>query len=143
MGLVINFKTQRGEIYDRKFNRNEGVSIYGKATTLTGIINPATHIRIHITDENKQTIFYDEKNTDLFGDFDFWFRTPLRNSNLNVNVIASYPVSGQDETNIPVAVGERNPSPLPRPQTEFSILSYLPLLVIGLGTFFIVRALNE
>jgi len=143
MGLSVHFKTASGENNTRRFLRNEGVSIYGKSTTLTGIINPGTLIRIDITDKNGQTFFFSEKFTDLWGDYDFWFRTPMTNQNMNIRLIASYPVSGQDVTNIPIAVGDVTPASLPIPEKEWSWLEYLPLIAVGIGVLFLVNTLKD
>jgi hypothetical protein len=139
MGLSVNFKTQRGVITNRKFQSGEGVSIYGKATTLSGVINPGTTIRIEISDSFGNSYFFKDTFTDIWGDYASWFLTPSDNKNLMVTVYASYPVSGQDKTVIPIAVGNVNPKPLPMPESEFSLLNFLPIAFIGLAVLIIMK----
>jgi hypothetical protein len=138
---TVHFKTASGENNTRRFNKNEGVSIYGKCTGVTGIYEPGTHVRINVTKDN-QTFYFDEKNTDIFGDYDFWFRTPNEDTNLNVQIVATYSISGQDIVNIPLGIGNVNPKPLPNPKPERSWLDYLPLMVIAIAGIFIYKELK-
>ena len=139
MALTVNFKTQRGLINNRKFNVGEGVSIYGKASTLITPVNPGTLVRLDITDNYGTSIFTQDKLTDVFGDYDFWFRTPYNDAQLNVRLYATYPISGIDTVNIPIAVGNLNPKTLPRPEVEFSLLNFLPIALIGLAALVIIK----
>lgn len=143
MGLSVNFKTQRGIISDRKFLPGEGVSIYGKATTLTGVINPGTSIRIDVSDRNGTSYFYKDTFTDIWGDWSSWFLLPNLDKKMIVTVFASYPVSGRDKTVIPIAVGNVSADPLPYPEIENSFLNYLPLMFLGLAAIVVLKKVNE
>lgn len=131
---TVNFRTQSGENNSRRFEKNQGISVYGKCTGITGIYEPGTHVRINVT-KNGQAFFFDETNTDIFGDYDFWFRTPNEDTNLNVNIISTYSISGQDNVNIPISVGNLIPKPLPNPLQEMSWLGILPVVFIGLVAY--------
>lgn len=138
---TVHFKTYSGENNTRRFNKNEGVSIYGKCTGVTGIYEPGTHVRIEIT-QNGMPFYFDETNTDIFGDYDFYFKTPNNDTNLDLKIVSTYSISGQDFVNIPLAVGNANPKPLPNPNPEYSLLNYLPLMVIAIAGIFIYKELR-
>lgn len=138
---TVNFRTQYGINSSRKFEKNQGVSVFGKCTGVTGVYEPGTHVRINVT-KNNQPFYFSEKNTDIFGDYDFWFRTPNEDCNLNVNIISTYSIAGQDNVNIPVSVGNTIPKPLPTPQSEGIFLSILPYLIIGVGAYIIIDKLK-
>jgi len=134
MGLSVNFNTSRGQIYTRNFLPGEGISIFGKATTLNGLINPGTQVRMNIETNFGNSLFSDDSFTDLFGDYDFYFRAPENNTQLNVIVQAVYPLSGTDKVVIPISIGNVQPKPLPELQGEKSIFDYLGyLLIVGVG----------
>jgi hypothetical protein len=143
MGLLINFRTQAGNVTNRKFDKGIGVSIYGKAETLIVPINPGTVINLDITDQSNRIIFSGSKSTDFLGDYDFWFRTPDYDTKLNLRMVASYPVSGQDVLTIPLAVGNVLPDPMPLPEMEFSVLELLPILLIVGAGFFLYKTFKQ
>jgi hypothetical protein len=131
MALTVNLRTQRGNIYNRKFNSGEGVSIYGKATGVLGLGEPGTHVRFQVM-KNNTTVYFKEGYTNIFGDYDFYYVMPLNDTKLIFVLIATYTVSGQDVVNIPVSVGNTTPDPLPFPQGEGLPWWVLPaVLVVG------------
>lgn len=138
MSLTVNLKTQRGIIYNRQFLPGEGISIYGKASTLLVPYNPGTLITIDVTTKTGTSIYSNNKTTDYLGDYDFWFRTPLDVGKLNIKLVASYPVSGQDVVNVPIGIGTQ-PDQLPTPESEFSLLSFLPVALFGLGLILFLK----
>lgn len=135
-------RTGSGIVTNRRFPKGEGVSIYGKTTGMAGIGEPGTFVRLNILDERGQTVVYKETLTNIWGDYDFWFRTPYHNAKLIVMLYATYSITGSDETVIPIAVGSINPSSLPLPQSEMSWLSILPLLILGIGTVYVIKVLK-
>lgn len=135
---TVNFRDSYGINNTRRFEKNAGVSVFGKCTGVTGIYEPGTHVRINVT-KNNEPFFFDEKNTDIFGDYDFWFRTPNEDTNLNVQIIATYSIAGQDIVNIPLAVGNVSPKPLPIPGQEMAWLGMLPIVFIGLVGYLVFK----
>lgn len=135
MAITVNFKTKNGEKTNRKFELNEGVSIYGK---FTGVLTPEpfTFYRIEVTNNKGENVYYKEGNANVFGDYDGYFKTPDLPQQLEVKVNATYSVSGSDETIINIACGGIEPKRNPDPETEKSFLDFLPLiLIIFLGAF--------
>lgn len=135
---TVNFRTSYGENNSRQFEKNQGVSVYGKCTGVTGMFEPGTHVQINIT-KNGKSFFYDNTNTNIFGDYSFWFRTPNEDCNLNVQIVATYSISGQDQINVPLAVGSASPKPLPIPGQEMAWTGILPVVFIGLLAFLSFR----
>lgn len=135
---TVNFRDSNGINNSRRFEKNAGVSVFGKCTGVSGMYEPGTHVRINIT-KNGQPFFYDEKNTDFFGDYDFWFRTPNEDTNLNVEIVSTYSISGQDIVNIPLSVGNKIPKPLTKPDQEMAWLGILPVVFIGLIGFLVFK----
>lgn len=142
MAITVNFRTSKGKVTTRQFLKNEGVSVYGK---LTGMVmpEPGTHIRMEILDSSNRSIFFDEDNANLWGDYDFWFRTPFEDERLTIILTATYSITGQDIINIPIGVGNVFASSAPSPAMEGNWLSYIPLLIIGGGTIYLIKLLNE
>lgn len=138
---TVNFRTSIGENNTRRFEKNQGVSIYGKCTGVTGMFEPGTHVQINITKDG-QPFFYDNTNAGIFGDYDFWFRTPNEDCNLNVLIVATYSISGQDQVNVPLAVGNKIPKPVPVPGQEMAWLGIVPIVLIGAIGFIIFKEFN-
>ena len=143
MAITVNFKTNKGIVTNRTFEKNEGVSVYGKLTGMFGVGEPGTWIRLNVLNENNQSILTKETNANLWGDYDFYFVTPNQDSKLKIGLIATYSIAGSDETTIPIAVGNKIPENLPQPQAETSLLSFIPVvLLVGLG-FFIYKEIKR
>ena len=136
MAITVNFKTNKGIVTNRLFDKNEGVSIYGKLTGMFGVGEPGTWIRLNVLNENNQSILTKETNANLWGDYDFYFITPNQDKNLKIVLVATYSIAGYDETTVPIAVGNKIPENLPQPQAETSLLSFIPIIILaGLGIF--------
>lgn len=131
MSLSVNFKNNNGILSNRKFEKNIGISVYGKLTGVTGIFEPATLTRLEIT-ENGKPYYLKETYTNVFGDYNFYFKTPDRDTKLLLKLVGTYSISGQDTVLIPVGVGNVNPDELPNPETKSTILEYLPMVFIAL-----------
>lgn len=143
MAITVNFRTSKGNVTSRQFQRNEGVSVYGKLTGMAGVGEPGTHIRMEIVDSRSNAIYFKETNANLWGDYDFWFRTGFKDERLTIVLTATYSIAGQDRVEIPIGVGNVNASPAPRPQTEGDWLSWIPLLIIGGGVIYLIKIINE
>ena len=143
MAITVNFKTSKGNVTSRQFQKNEGVSVYGKLTGMAGVGEPGTHIRMEIIDSRNNSIFFKEDTANIWGNYDFWFRTPYKDEKLTIVLTATYSISGQDKVNIPIGVGSVYASSAPSPQTEGDWLNMIPLLVIGVGVIYIIKIMNE
>ena len=143
MAITVNMRTQRGEITNRRFLKGEGVSVYGKTTTVSGIgITPGTFVRLNIIDSFGNTVFFKETYTNFWGDYDFWFRTPNQNINLVAKLFATYTWAGSDEAEVPFAVGNVTPGTLPNPIAESTWISIVPMVLIGAGIIYAVKYLK-
>ncbi len=143
MAITVNFKTKRGMIVNRRFEKNEGISLYGKVSTLTGVgITPGTFIRLNVVDSYGNSIVHKETLTDFWGGYSFWFVTPDQNVKLLVKIFAAYTWAGQDETAVPIAVGNVTPLILPMPQAENAWLAFVPIVVVGVGLIYLVKVLK-
>ena len=143
MAITVNFRTSKGNVTTRQFLKNEGVSIYGKLTGVAGVGEPGTHIRMEIIDSRNKSIYFNEDTANMWGDYNFYFRTGFKDERLTIKLTATYSIAGQDKVNIPIGVGMVNASPAPSPQTEGDWLSYIPLFVIGVGTIYLIKVINE
>ena len=143
MAITVNFRTQQGNVTSRQFQKNEGVSVYGKLTGMAGVGEPGTHIRMEIIDSRNKSIFFDEDNANLYGDYNFWFHTGFKDERLTIILTATYSIAGQDKVTIPIGIGNVNASRAPSPQTEGNWLSYIPILIIGAGTIYLIKMINE
>jgi len=143
MSISLTFKTNRGIIYSRKFLPGEGISIYGKASTLLVPINPGSQVRLIVENNSGEVIFYKDKSTDFLGDFDFYFVAPVDNVQLNVKLFVVYSVSGEDSLTIPIAIGTASPKSLPNLPVEHSIFEYLVLAGVLVGGVLIYRIVKD
>jgi len=143
MSITVNLKTQRGEIKNRQFNLSEGVSVYGSVFGMSGMFEPGTHMRFELLDANNKVIEFDEKTSNIFGDYDFWFRTPAFDTNLTIKLTATYSISGQDQTLIPIGVGNRAPANLPGVKTMDSFLDWLPIVAIAAVAFMAFKLVKD
>ena len=143
MAITVNFRTSKGNVTSRQFQKNEGVSVYGKLTGVAGVGEPGTHIRMEIIDSRGISIFFDEDTANIWGNYDFWFRAPFDDTRLKIILTATYSIAGQDKVIIPIGIGNVYASSAPTPQTEGGWLSYIPLLIIGGGTIYLIKLLNE
>lgn len=130
MAITVNLKTKNGINTNRKFELSQGISVYGKLTGVTGMFEPFTFFRIEVFETNGLPIYYKEGTTDLFGGFDGYFLTPEYPAKMKIIVNATYTISGSDKTEIRIASGGLNPDENPNPETEKTILEYLPLILI-------------
>ncbi len=142
MAITVKFKTSKGNVSSRQFQKNEGVSVYG---TLTGAVmpQPGAHIRMEIIDSRNNAIFFGEENANIWGDYNFWFRTPNKDERLKIILTATYSIAGQDKAIIPIGVGNIYPSSAPSPEIEGTWLNAIPLLVIGAGVVYLIKVMNE
>ena len=143
MAITVNFRTSKGNVKTRAFPKNEGVSVYGKLTGMAGVGEPGTHIRMEVLDKNNNSIYFSEQTANLWGDYNFWFRTPNDDVRLTILLTATYSIAGQDKVTIPIAVGNVYALPAPSPQTEGDWLSMIPLLVISAGVIYLIKIINE
>lgn len=136
MGLSIHLRSATRQITNRKLEPGEGVSIYGKSTTLMGVFNPGALVTIELRNSNGVTVFQDETYTDLWGDYDSFFVSPFVAGRYNLRLTATYSISGQDIRDYPVAVGDVAPAPLPDPEPEKTFLDWIPIVAVaGLGLY--------
>lgn len=143
MAITVNFRTSQGNVTSRQFPKNEGVSVYGKLTGMAGVGEPGTHIRMEIKDSRNNSIYFNEDTANIWGDYNFWFRTGFKDERLTIVLTATYSIAGQDKVNIPIGIGNVNASPAPSPETEGDWLSMIPLFVLGIGTIYLIKVLNE
>lgn len=143
MAITVNFRTSKGNVTSRQFQKNEGVSVYGKLTGVAGVGEPGTHIRMEIIDSRNNSIFFKEDTANFWGDYDFWFRTPFENIKLKIILTATYSIAGQDKVIIPIGVGNVFASSAPSPQVEGTWLNMIPLLVISVGVVYLIRVMNK
>ena len=143
MAITVNFRTSKGNVTSRQFQKNEGVSVYGKLTGMAGVGEPGSHIRMEIIDNNNNSIYFKENTANLWGDYDFWFRTPLEDAELKIVLTASFSWYGQDRVIIPIGVGNVLPSPAPRPPIEGNLFTVIPLLILGVGFVYLIKIMNE
>ncbi len=143
MAITVNFRTSKGNVTSRQFQKNEGVSVYGKLTGVAGVGEPGTHIRMEIINSKNNSIFFKEDTANLWGDYDFWFRTSFKDERLTIILTATYSIAGQDKVIIPIGIGNVFASQAPSPQTEGDWLSMIPLIIIGAGVIYLVKIINE
>jgi len=131
--LQVNFRTNRGVVTDRTFLPGEGISIYGKAGTALGLVfNPGTLVSLNIKKTNGESIYSNSTLTDILGDFDFYFVTPLTGARqLEIIVTASY-IDGNDSLLIPIGINEA-PRSDPRDLSPGSIFDWIPVIALGIG----------
>ena len=137
MAININFKTSQGVVTSRQFEPDQGVSIYGSLTGIVGEPEPFSKVALMINDENGNTIFFDNDNTNLWGDYDFYFRTPSTPMQLTVIATGFFTITGQDQVVIPIGVG-KTPAPVPVPETPanpWDWLALIPLLLVGFAAY--------
>lgn len=136
MGLSVHLRSNSRTITDRRLEPGEGVSIFGKSTSLMGVFNPGALVTIELTNNHGITIFQDEVYTDLWGDYDSFFVAPFVSGRYNLRLTATYSISGQDVREYPLAVGNVAPAPLPDPEPEKSILDWIPIVaIVGIGFY--------
>lgn len=143
MAVTANFRISTGLVTTRQLNPGVGVSIYGKCTGVTGMPEPGTHVQINITKPGGEVVYSQDTITNLWGDYDFWFRTPNSNTKLNVRIVATYSIAGQDIVNIPIGVGSAIPDPLPTPTGENTWLNLLPPLLISAGALLLYKEIKR
>lgn len=137
--ITVNFKTKNGIVNNRVFTANEGVSVYGKATTLLQVgFNPLTKIQMNVLNSLNNSIFYDETLTDFFGDYDFYFVTPSTGK-YNVKITANY-IDGAQSVVIPIGINT-TPSPVPT-GGNYNILDYLKFGLLIAGGVLIYKMAN-
>jgi len=143
MAIIVTLKTQRGIITNRRFNLGEGVSVYGSVYGVTGMFEPGTHIRFELLDSNNQSLIYKDTVSDIWGNYDFWFRTPDYETNLKIKLTATYSISGQDIVTIPISTGNRMPDKLPDVSPEKTLLDWLPIVAIAAVGFYAYKVLKS
>lgn len=146
MPITVNFRTSKGIVNTRQFQKNQGVSVYGKVVDVTGIGGPGTHIRMEILDDRNNSIFFKEDITDLWGDYSFWFRTPFEDTRLTIIFTATFSFAGQNKAVIPIGIGNVFASSAPSPARQGGFLdwlTYIPLIVVGVGVVYLIKVLNE
>jgi len=131
MGISVNFKTRAGENTSRIFQKNEGVSIYGKVTGISGVFEPFIYVRCEVK-ENNVPIFTRDTYADIFGDYDFYFLTPNRDTNLEVNIFSQgiNIIQGNETRKIPIAVGNKIPKNIVAEAGSLDLVFY-GLVIIG------------
>lgn len=137
--ITVNFKTQSGEVRNRTFGIGDGVSVYGKATTLINIgFNPLTKVTMNVLDRSSQSTFYDETLTDFYGDYDFYFKTGAQGK--YIVVISAHYIDGIQTIKIPIGVGVK-PSPVPT-NVSANILDYIKYGLFIAGGVVIYKLYN-
>jgi hypothetical protein len=139
--ITVNFRTQSGINTSRRFEKNQGVSIYGN---IQGIFLPDlfAYVRLEIIDQFNNTILFDDKFANIFGDYDFWFRTSNNNENLKIKISAKHPGGNVETVIVPIAIGSNTPENLPDVPVSINLFDYLPIALIGIAGFFIYKQLK-
>ena len=141
MPLTVNFKTQRGNITNRKFELSEGVSVYGSFKSYLFTEFLGAHIRLDVLDKTGNSIFFKEDTTDFYGDYALWFRSPDFDTKATVKITGRHSGGGLETVIIPIAVGFEIPDKLPGPVKEAGLFDFLStgniiLVVVLLLVFF-------
>lgn len=139
--VSVNLRTQSGINTSRKFNRGEGVSIFGKCTGILGLGEPYTHVRVEVLSSNGVGLFFDEMTTNVFGDYHSYFTFPNVDGRYTIQVTATFTVSGQDKSIVPVSVGSVAPANVPAPEEATNIVDTILVYGKELGIVLIIGAI--
>jgi len=139
--ITVNFRTSTGNNTSRRFEKNEGVSIYGN---VRGIFLPDlfAYVRLEILDQFNNAIFFDDDYADVFGDYDFWFRTSNKDENLKIKISTKHPGGNVETVTVPIAVGNKTPDNLLPVPININLFDYLPVALIGVSGFLIYKQLR-
>ena len=140
--ISVHLRTKSGENNSRQFNTNDGISIYG---SVSGWFLPdlLAYVRLEVTDQNGETIFYDETNANLLGDYNFYFVAPAYSTKLNINVFVKHPGGNVETNTIPIGIGNETAGTLPSPQSSFNWLDMIPLALAAIIGFFIYNEVKK
>lgn len=109
--ISVSFRTKSSAVLDRRFAKGDGVSIYGKVSGVSGLGAILTGVRLEVPELS----YFEDSQTNLFGDYAFYYVFPNADQALTIKITATFSVSGQETVTIPVSVGAMLPAKLPTP----------------------------
>jgi len=106
--ITVNMRTNTATITNRRLPTSTGISVFGKITGASGIGAILTSVRLTIP----ETGFFQDTQTNAFGDYAFYFLTPSFARRLTLRIVATFTLAGQETQVVPVIVGDLigNPS---------------------------------
>lgn len=142
---TVFFKTEQGENTSLRFQKKQGISIYGRCIGSLSLPEPGTLVQLNVRDSGGNLLYSNETHAGVFGGYDFYFVTPDKDETLEIEIIANYSIAGKDDIKTTISVGESSMPvpPSPVPDVTASIMPYVLIAGVILAGLFYFKSVKR